>query len=162
MLLMMQVSKKRVPYNIVGDQSNSASKGSLQLPGRGYRTPTLAKPRQITTKSMGGDVGSLGKRLRTEMPTRSSGFVLKNISTASRSSEQVINYHKVAKTQENFLLHYQDCYLFGVDKTFIVNIEQMIVAQDAKYKQDVVIICACEMKIEQRLKEFLREMVDIN
>jgi hypothetical protein len=96
---MMQVSKKRVPYNIVGDQSNSASKGSLQSPGGGYRTPTLAKPRQITRKSMGGDAGSSRKRPRTETPTTSSGSALTNISTASRGFEQVIDYHKAAKTQ---------------------------------------------------------------
>jgi hypothetical protein len=38
----------------------------------------------------------------------------------------------------------------------------MIVAQDAKYKQDAVVICACEIKIVQGLKQFLTEMVDIN
>jgi hypothetical protein len=56
------IFKERVPYNIVGDQSNSASKGSLQSPGRGYRTPTPAKPRQITRKSMCGDARSSRKR----------------------------------------------------------------------------------------------------
>jgi hypothetical protein len=89
---------------------------------------------------MGGDAGSSRKRPRTETPATSSESALTNISTASRSSEQVIDYHKAAKTQENFLLHCQDCYPFGVDETFTVNIEQMIVAQDAKYNQYSVLI----------------------
>ena len=38
----------------------------------------------------------------------------------------------------------------------------MIVAQDAKYKQDVVVVRACEMKIVQNLKRVLMEMGDIN
>jgi hypothetical protein len=38
----------------------------------------------------------------------------------------------------------------------------MIVAQDAKYKQDAVVVCACEIKIIQGLKQFLTEMGDIN
>jgi hypothetical protein len=38
----------------------------------------------------------------------------------------------------------------------------MIVAQDAKYKQDAVVVRACEMKIVQGLKQFLTEMGDIN
>jgi hypothetical protein len=38
----------------------------------------------------------------------------------------------------------------------------MIVAQDAKYKQDAVVVHACEMKIVQGLKQFLMEMGDIN
>jgi hypothetical protein len=104
----MQVSKERVPYNVVVDHSNSASKGSLQTPGGGYRTPTPAKPRQITRKSMGGDARSSRKRPRTETPTTTSRSALTNISTVSRGSEQVIDYHKAAKTQENFLLHCQD------------------------------------------------------
>jgi hypothetical protein len=159
---MMQVSKERVPYNVVNDQSNSALKGSLQSPRGGYRTPTLAKPRQITRKSMGVDTGSSRKRPRIETPVTSSGSVLTNISIASRGFEQVIDYHKAAKTQKNFLFHCQDCYPFRVDETFTVNIEQMIVVQDPKYKQDAIVICACEMKIVQGLKQFLMEMVDIN
>jgi hypothetical protein len=134
------VSKERVPYNVVVDYSNNALKGSLQ-------TPREAKPRQITRKSTGGDAGSSRKRPWTETPATSSGSALTNISTASRGSEQVIDYHKAAKMQENFLLHCQDCYPFGVDETFTLNIEQMIVAQDAKYKQDVVVVLACKMKI---------------
>jgi hypothetical protein len=85
--LAMHVPKKRVPYNAVGDHSNSASKGSLQTPGGGYRTPTRAKPRQITRKSTGGDAGISRKRPRIETPATSSGSALTNISTASRGSE---------------------------------------------------------------------------
>jgi hypothetical protein len=81
---------------------------------------------------------------------------LTNINTSSRGTEPVIDYHKATKTQENFLLHCQDCYPFGIDETFTVNIEQMIVAQDA------VVVRACEMKIVQGLKQFLTEMGDIN
>ena len=44
----------------------------------------------------------------------------------------------------------------------MVNIEQMIVAQDAKYKQDAIIVWACKMKIVQGLKQFLIKMGDIN
>jgi hypothetical protein len=84
--------KERVPYNVVGDQSNSASKGSLQSPGGGYRTPTPAKPRQITRKSMGGDARSSRKRPQRKTPATSSGSTLTNISTASRGSKQVIDY----------------------------------------------------------------------
>jgi hypothetical protein len=63
--LAMHVPKERVPYNVVGNYSNSASKGSLQTPGGGYRTPTRAKARQITRKSTGRDVGSSRKRPQT-------------------------------------------------------------------------------------------------
>jgi hypothetical protein len=160
--LSMQVSRERVPYNVAGDKSNSASKSSMQSHGGGYRTPTPAKPRQITRKSIDGEAGSSRKRPRIDTPATSSGSALTNISTASRGSEQVIDYHKAAKTQENFLLHCQDCYPFGVDETFTINIEQMIVAQDAKHKQDAVVVRACEMKIVQGLKQFLTEMGDIN
>jgi hypothetical protein len=38
--LAMHVPKERVPYNVVGNHSNNASKGSLQTPGGGYRAPT--------------------------------------------------------------------------------------------------------------------------
>ena len=38
----------------------------------------------------------------------------------------------------------------------------MIVAQDAKYKQDVVVVHTCDMKIVQNLKRVLTEMDDIN
>jgi hypothetical protein len=69
------------------------------------------------------------------LPAASFGFVLTNINSTSRGLEQVIDYQKVAKAQENFHIHYQDCYSFGVDKTFTINIKQMIVAQDAKHKQ---------------------------
>jgi hypothetical protein len=41
----MQVSKVGVPYNVVVDHSNNASKGSLQTPNDGFRTLTPAKPR---------------------------------------------------------------------------------------------------------------------
>jgi hypothetical protein len=126
--LAMHVPKERAPYNVVGDHSNSASKGSLQTLGCGYKTPTRAKPRQITRKSIGGDAGSSRKRPWTETPATSSGSALTNISIANRGCEQVIDYHKAAKAQETFLLHCQDCYPFGVDETFTVNIEQMIVA----------------------------------
>jgi hypothetical protein len=160
--LAMQVLKERLPYNLSGDHSNSALKGSMPTPGGGYRTPTPAKPRMIIRKSTGGDVGSLRKRPRRETPGTSSGSALTNMSTGSRGTEPVIDYHKAAKTQENFLLHCQDCYPFGVDETFTVNIEQMIVAQDAKYKQDAVVVRACEMKIVQGLKQFRTEMGDIN
>jgi hypothetical protein len=70
-----------VPYNIVGDQSNSASKGSLQSPRGGYRTPTLAKPRQITRKSMGADTGSLRERPQTETPATSSEPYIRLVGT---------------------------------------------------------------------------------
>jgi hypothetical protein len=86
----MQVTKEIVPYNVVVDHSNSASKKSLQTLGGRYRIPMLAKPRVITRKSMGGDIGSSRKRPRTETPTTSSGSELTKISTASRGSEQVI------------------------------------------------------------------------
>ena len=43
-----------------------------------------------------------------------------------------------------------------------MNIEQMIVAQDARHKQDVVEVRTCEMKIVQGLKQFLTEMGDIH
>jgi hypothetical protein len=43
-----------------------------------------------------------------------------------------------------------------------VNIEHMIVVQDAKHKQDAVVVRACKMKIVQGLKQFLTEMGDIN
>ena len=99
----MQVSRERVPYNVVGDQSNSASKGNLQSPGGGYRTPMPAKPRQITRKSMGGEAGSSRKKPHIDMLATSSGYALTNISTTSRGFEQVIDYHKAAKMQENFL-----------------------------------------------------------
>jgi hypothetical protein len=158
----MQVSKERLPYNVSGDHSNCASKGSMPTPGGGYRTPIPAKPRMIIRKSTGGDTGSLRKRPRRETLGTSLGSVLTNISTGSRGIELVIDYHKAAKTQENFLLYCQDCYPFGVDETFIVNIEEMIVAQDAKYKHDVVVVRACEMKIVQGLKQFLTEMGDFN
>jgi hypothetical protein len=134
----------------------------MPMPGGGYRTPTPAKPRTIIQKSTGGDVGSSRKRPRRDTPATSSGSALTNISTGSRGSELVIDYHKAAKTQENFLLHCQDCYPFGVDETFTMNIEQMIVVQDTKFKQDVVVVRACEMKIVQGLKKFLTEMGDIN
>jgi hypothetical protein len=90
MSLAMHVPKERVPYNVVGDHSNIASKGSLQVPGSGYRTSTQAKLRQITRKSTSGDTGSSRKRLRTEIPATSSGFALTNINTTSRGSEQII------------------------------------------------------------------------
>jgi hypothetical protein len=63
------------------------------------------KPRVIIRKSTGGDARSSRKRPRIETPATSSGSALTNISTASRGSEQVIDYHKAAKTQETFLLH---------------------------------------------------------
>jgi hypothetical protein len=160
--LAMQVSMETLPYNLNAELSNTVSKGSMLTLGSGYRIPTPAKPRQITRKSTGRNVGSLRKRLRRETPATSSGFALMNISTGSRGSEPIIDYHKAAKTQENFLLHCQDCYPFGIDETFTVNIEQMIVVHDAKYKQDVVVVHACEMKIIQGLKQFLTEMGDIN
>jgi hypothetical protein len=141
-----------LPYNLSGDHSNSALKGSMPTPGRGYRTPIPAKPRTIIRKSAGSDAGSSKKRPRREMPVTSSGSALTNISTCSRGSEPVIDYHKATKMQENFLLHCQDCYPFGIDETFTVNIEQMIVTQDAKFKQDAVVVRACEMKIVQGLK----------
>jgi hypothetical protein len=59
----------------------------LQTPGGGYKTPTPAKPRQITKKSTSGDVGSSRKRPRIETPATSSGSALTNISIASRGSE---------------------------------------------------------------------------
>jgi hypothetical protein len=158
----MQVLKERLPYNVSDDHSNSATKGSMLTSRRGYRTPTPAKPRTIIQKSIGGDAGSLRKRPRRETPGTSSGSALTNINTGSRGTEVVIDYHKAAKTQENFLLHCQDCYPFGVDETFTVNIKQMIVVQDAKYKQDAVVVRACEMRIVQGLKQFLTEMGDIN
>jgi hypothetical protein len=116
-----------MPYNLSSDHSNSASKGSMPTSGGGYRTPTLAKPRTIIRKLIGGDVGSSRKRPRRNTPTTSSSSALTNINTSSRGSEPIIDYHKTAKMQENFLLHYQDCYPFGVDVTFTVNIKQMIV-----------------------------------
>jgi hypothetical protein len=73
--------------------------------------------------------------------------VLTNISSTSKGTESVSDYQKAAKVQENFLLHCQDCYPFGVDATYTVNIEQMIVAQDAQCKQDAVVVRAYEMKI---------------
>ena len=42
-LLTIQVSKERVPYNIVVDHSNNASKKSMQKLGGGYQTPTPNK-----------------------------------------------------------------------------------------------------------------------
>jgi hypothetical protein len=54
---------------------------------------------------MGGDTGSSRKRPRTETPATSSRSALTNFNTASRGSKQVIDYHKAAKTQENFLFH---------------------------------------------------------
>jgi hypothetical protein len=96
--LAMQVSKERLPYNLSGDHSNSASKGSMPMPGRGYRTPTPAKPRTIIQKSTGGDAESLRKRPRRETPGTSSSSALTNISTGSRGTELVIDYHKAAKT----------------------------------------------------------------
>ena len=94
----MQVPKKRVPYNVVDDYSNSASKGSLQTPSSGYKTPTPTKPRQITKKSTSGDAGSSRKRPQTETPVINLGSILTNISIANRGSEQVIDYHKATKT----------------------------------------------------------------
>ena len=43
-----------------------------------------------------------------------------------------------------------------------MNIEQMIVTQDAEYKQEAVLVRACKMKIVQGLKQFITEMGDIN
>jgi hypothetical protein len=119
----MQVLKERLPYNLSGDYSNNASKGSMPTLGGGYRTPISAKPRPIARKSIGGDARSSRKRPRRKTPATSSGSALTNISTGSRGTKPVIDYHKVAKTQENFLFHCQDCYPFGIDETFTVNIE---------------------------------------
>jgi hypothetical protein len=88
--------------------------------------------------------------------------VLTNINSSSKGAEPVIDYQKAAKAQENFLLHCQDCYPFGVDTTFTIKIDQMIVAQDTQCKQDALVVRACEMKIVQGLKQFLTEMGDIN
>jgi hypothetical protein len=118
-----QVSKERLPYNLSGDHSNSASKGSMPTLGGGYRTPTPAKPKTIIRKLTSGDAASLRKKPHRETPGTSSVSTLTNISTDSWGTEPVIDYHKAAKTQENFFLHCQDCYPFGVDETFIVNIE---------------------------------------
>jgi hypothetical protein len=98
MSLAMQVSKESLPHNISSDHSNSASKGSMPTPRGGYRTPTPAKPRTIIRKSTGGDAGSLRKKPRRETPGTSSGSALTNISTGSRGTEPIIDYHKAAKT----------------------------------------------------------------
>lgn len=161
-LCAMHMPKERVPYNVVSNHSNSASKGSLQTPNGGYRTPTQAKPRHITKKSTSGDVGSSRKRPWTKTPATSSGSMLTNINTASRGSKQVIDYDKATKMQETFLFHCQDCYPFGFDETFTVNIKQMIMARDAKYKQDAMVVRACKMKIVQGLKQYLMKIGDIN
>ena len=85
--LTIQVSKERMPCNVVIDHSNSTSKKNLQMPEGGYWTPTVAKPRQITRKSMGGDTGSSRKRPRTKTLATTSKSVLTNINTGSRGSE---------------------------------------------------------------------------
>ena len=120
--------KEWLPYHLSGDHLNSASKASMLTLGGGYQTPTPAKPRMIVRKSTCGDVGSLRKRPCRETPRISLGSALTNISTGNRGSEPVTDFHKAAKMQKNFLLYYQDCYPFSVEETFIVNIEQMIIA----------------------------------
>lgn len=84
-----------------------------------------------------------------------------NASTGSRAPEAVIDYQKAAKTQETFIRSCEECYPFGVEATFEVHIDQMIVAQDARHKQDAVVVRACEMKIVQNLKRVYTEMGDI-
>lgn len=163
----MQVSKEKPPYNLGGDQSNSASRVSMSTPEGGQRILARAKPRTVHRASPGGEGGSSRKKPRTETPPRgtprgSSGSALTNLSTGSRGPEPVIDYEKAAKTQETFLRTCQDCYPFGVETTFSVNIDQMIVAQDARHKQDAVVVRTCEMKIVQGLKQFLTEIGDIN
>ena len=93
----MQVLKERLPCNLSGDYSNSALKGSMPMPGRGYQTPTPAKPKTTIQKSAGGDARSLRKRPCREILGTSSGSTLTNINTGSRGSELIIDYHKVAK-----------------------------------------------------------------
>jgi hypothetical protein len=124
----MQVSREQMLYNLIVDHSNRTLKRSLQTLGRGYQTPTPSNLRKNARKSIGGDIGSSRKRPRKETPATSSTSLLTNISSISRSSEPMIDYQKPAKTQENFVVHYQDCNPFGVDETFTINIEQMIVA----------------------------------
>ena len=148
----MQVSKQKPPYNLSGDQSNSISRASMSTPEGGQRIPARAKPRTVVRASPGGEGGSSRKKPRTETPPRgtprgSSGSALTNLSTGSRGPKPVIDYEKAAKTQETFLCTCQDCYPFGVETSFLVNIDQMIVAQDARHNQDAVVVRTCEMKI---------------
>ena len=133
-------SRERALYSLTIGHLNSASKGCLQMLARGYQTPTPTIPKQNTKKSTGRDVGSSRKRPRKEMPAPSSGSTLTNISSTNKGLKPVIDYPKPAKIHENFLVHCQDCYQFGMDKIFVVNIEQMIVAQDAIYKHNIVVV----------------------
>ena len=130
----MQVLKEKLPYNLSGDQSNSASKASVLTSEGRYRIPTFANLRMVVRKSIAGEAGSLRKRPHTETLGTSSSSALTNISIGSQGSKPAIDYQKFAKIQKNFLFHCQECYPFGIEATFTVNIEQMIVAQDAKYK----------------------------
>jgi hypothetical protein len=158
----MEEAHNRAPYNLAVDVSNSTSKRSIPDFGRGYLKPKSANPRQSGRKSTGGEAGSTRKKARKETSTASTRSVLTNITSSSKGAEPVIDYQKAAKAQENFLLHCQDCYPFGVDTTFTIKIDQMIVAQDAQCKQDALVVRAYEMKIVQGLKQFLTEMGDIN
>ena len=155
----IQVSKEKPPYNLSSDQSNSASRS---MPEGEQHISARANPRMVFQKSIGGDAGSSRKKPYRETPRTSSGSALTNINTCNQAFEPVIDYQKAAKTQETFVRHCQECYPFGVEATFSVSIKQMIVAQDAKYKQDTVVVRACEMKIVQNLKWVLTEMGDIN
>ena len=157
----MQVPRGRPRYNLSGDQSSSALLASMSTPEGGRQIPSRANPRSVR-KPTGGEAESSRKKPRRETPGGSSGSALTNLSKESRGPENVIDYGKAAKTQETFLRHCQQCYPFGVDATFEVNIDQMIVAQDAKHKQDAVVVRACEMKIVQNLMRFLTELGDIN
>jgi hypothetical protein len=59
----MQVSREQSLYSLVVGHSNSASKGSLHILGRGYQTPTPAKPWKYVRKFIEGDIGSLTPKI---------------------------------------------------------------------------------------------------
>ena len=150
----MQVLKDKPPYNLSGDHSNSAPRST---PDGGQQIPSRANPRSVR----GGAPATSRKKPRRETPGTSGGSALTNASTGSRAPEPVIDYEKAARTQETFLRSCEECYPFGVETTFEVNIDQMIVAQEARHKQDAVVVRACEMKIVQNLKRVYTEMGDI-
>ena len=88
----MQVSKEKPPYNLSGDQFNSASRTSLSMPKGGHQIPTRANPITVFRKSTGGDTGNLRKKPHKETARTSSGSALTNINTGSRGPESVIDF----------------------------------------------------------------------
>jgi hypothetical protein len=154
----MQVVKEKPPYNLSDDHSNSAPRST---PGGGQQILSRANPRTVLRKSTGGNMETSRKKPRRETPGTSGGSALTNASTGSQAPEPVIDYEKAARTQETFLRSCEECYPFGVEATFEVNIDQLIVAQEARHKQDAVVVRACEMKMVQELKRVYTEMGDI-